>query len=349
MKNLIRPINHFTKNLLLLAAWTLAVSSCNTIWDDDDCGTIYRVNFKYDYNMVFADAFASQVNSVTLYTFDADGKLVCQQTEKGEPLKSKGFYMPLDVVPGNYRLIAWAGTSDNDKIIVPQLTEGVSTIDELNCRINRYEHQLLGEKIDSVGYIKPFWHGQYELNMTPATRNSWNYDYITIPLVKNTNTIRIILQQMSGKELKKDDFIFSITDNNGWMNYDNSLNTNDGMITYLPYYKNSGSAGFGSESSDEQLNMVVGEMSIGRLIKNHKMALTVKRAADGKVIFSIPLIKFMEICRLTANYNMDLQEYLDREDQYVMTFFLDDNMDWIKTQIIINDWIVRFNDITPEF
>lgn len=28
-----------------------------------------------------------------------------------------------------------------------------------------------------------------------------------------------------------------------------------------------------------------------------------------------------------------------------MTFFLDKDLEWLKTQIIINDWVVRFNDI----
>ena len=28
-----------------------------------------------------------------------------------------------------------------------------------------------------------------------------------------------------------------------------------------------------------------------------------------------------------------------------MTFFLDESMKWINTRIIINDWVVRFNDM----
>ena len=28
-----------------------------------------------------------------------------------------------------------------------------------------------------------------------------------------------------------------------------------------------------------------------------------------------------------------------------MTFFLDENMKWINTSIIINDWVVRFNEM----
>ena len=44
---------------------------------------------------------------------------------------------------------------------------------------------------------------------------------------------------------------------------------------------------------------------------------------------------------------MPLQEYLDREDTYSLTFFLDANHHWIDTQVIINDWVVRFSDLAP--
>lgn len=349
MKNLTSRINHSVKNLLLLAAWTLSASSCYTIWDNDDCGTVYQVHFKYDYNMAFADAFASQVHSVTLYAFDEEGKLVSQQQEQGEILSNGDFSMSLNVAPGNYQLVAWAGMAGNDKVT---LTEGVSSIDELKCRINRTGHTLLGEQVDSVGLLNPFWHGTVKMGLgtESASRNSWNYEDVTVPLVKNSNTLRIILQQMSGEGLDKDDFVFSVTDNNGLMHHDNSLNAEDGELTYLPYYKASGSTDINEgNEADTKLNMVIAEMSMGRLMADHHPVLTVRRADTGKVVFSIPLIDYMDMCRTVAQYDMPLQEYLDREDTYVMTFFLDANQSWINTQIIINDWIVRYNDITPEF
>ena len=38
------------------------------IYDGEgDCSVSYRVKFRYDYNMKFADAFAHEVDVVTLY------------------------------------------------------------------------------------------------------------------------------------------------------------------------------------------------------------------------------------------------------------------------------------------
>ena len=38
------------------------------------------------------------------------------------------------------------------------------------------------------------------------------------------------------------------------------------------------------------------------------------------------------------------QEFLDRENNWSLIFFLDNNHNWIRTHIVVNDWIVRIND-----
>ena len=45
---------------------------------------------------------------------------------------------------------------------------------------------------------------------------------------------------------------------------------------------------------------------------------------------------------------MDDQEFLDREDDYVMTFFLDENHKWISSQILIHSWRVVLNNVDIE-
>ena len=335
--------------LLLAAAALLPITSCDTVWDnDEDCPIEieYRVKFKYDYNMLYADAFASQVHSVTLYAFDTDGKLVFQQTEQGEKLADTDYSMLLPLEAGNYRLVAWAGVQDGNAFTVPPLTEGFSTIDDLTCRINRYPATLHGEAIDSVGYLQPLWHGQ--LDMQTSARAADRTDYFTVPLVKNTNTFRIILQQMAAGAVDASDFEFTIADENGLMLSDNSLSPTNGMLTYMPYYQAQGSAGIDGPASEDQLNMAVAELTTGRLMADSDIRLTISSRETGETVLSIPLIDYLELCKTVANYDMPLQEYLDREDTYTMTFFLDSNNAWINTQVIINDWIVRYNDITPE-
>lgn len=347
--SLLYSIHHKAYKLLLAVATVLPLASCHTVWDDDDdcpVETEYRVKFKYDYNMLYADAFASQVHSVTLYAFDADGRLAFQQTDQGEMLSDPDYSMLLPLEEGNYRLVAWAGVQDGNGFTVPRLTEGVSTFDDLTCRINRYSATLHGEPIDSVGYLQPLWHGQ--LDTQTLTRAADRTEYLTVPLVKNTNTFRIILQQMAAGSVDASQFEFTVADENGLMLADNSLDPTDGTLTYMPYYQAQGSAGIDGPASEDQLNMAVAELTTGRLMADSDMRLTISNRETGETVLSIPLIDYLELCKTVANYDMPLQEYLDREDTYTMTFFLDSNNAWINTQVIINDWIVRYNDITPE-
>ena len=42
---------------------------------------------------------------------------------------------------------------------------------------------------------------------------------------------------------------------------------------------------------------------------------------------------------------MSDQEFLDREDDYVMTLFLDENNEWLSSQILIHSWMVVLDDV----
>ena len=72
--------------------------------------------------------------------------------------------------------------------------------------------------------------------------------------------------------------------------------------------------------------------------------LTITNTETGETVLSIPLVKYLLLTE-AEGHDMTNQEYLDRQDEYNMTFFLDESMKWINTRIIINDWVVRFNDL----
>ena len=61
--------------LLTVVALCCMMPSCdNAIYDDEgDCSVTYRVAFRYDRNMKWADAFAREVKSIHLYAFDKGG------------------------------------------------------------------------------------------------------------------------------------------------------------------------------------------------------------------------------------------------------------------------------------
>lgn len=343
MKTVVKTFARQFSSLIMVLALGSAVVSCDNILaeEEEDCSVHYRVKFKYDYNMKYADAFANEVSSVTLYAFDDNGKLAFQKTESGEILKEQDYYMDLEVPSGDYRLITWAGRLDEEASFSVPLR--ISTYEELKCKMER----AYSRAADGSAYIEKeltgLWHGDIQTHNFPS--RAAMIETVTVPLVKNTNKIRIILQQINGPGLDVDNFEFSITDNNGYMNYDNML-LEDEILTYYPYFHADGSTAFDDDVQVEEgddISVAIAQLTVGRLVVGQNPYLTITNSKSGETILSIPLIKYLLLTE-AEGHDMTSQEYLDRQDEYHMTFFLDENMAWINTRIIINDWIVRFND-----
>ena len=64
----------------------------------------------------------------------------------------------------------------------------------------------------------------------------------------------------------------------------------------------------------------------------------------GETVLSIPLIDYALLIKGYYNRDMSDQEYLDRQDEYNLTFFLDENNHWISSSIIINSWRVVLSE-----
>lgn len=345
MKRILTIIQKEASKLLLLTVLAGAMVSCDSVLDYEqgDCTVEYRVRFKYDYNMKFANAFANEVKRVTLYAFDENGQFITLATEEGDILKSDDYSMKVDINPGNYHLIAWAGLND-ESFAIPLLTPGVSNIDDLTVKTNRIvQTRANGENENLVSkQLSPLWHGE---SVQAFTRSSGRENIITINLVKDTNTLRIILHQMDGVEIDIDKFDFSIYDDNGWMNYDNTL-LKDNLLTYKPYSKSSGTTTRTTESGDNTpISVAVAQLSIARLIAEKNPILRITNKETGKVAIQLSLIEYIKLLRMDEYSNMTNQEYLDRQDEYSMTFFLDKDMSWLQTTIIINGWTIRINEL----
>lgn len=61
-------------------------------------------------------------------------------------------------------------------------------------------------------------------------------------------------------------------------------------------------------------------------------------------MLNIPLNEYLLLLKSDHFDKMGDQEFLDRENNWSLIFFLDNNHNWIRTHIVVNDWIVRIND-----
>lgn len=149
---------------LILVTVGLSMTSCNAILDEEDvdCSVEFRVKFKYDMNMKFADAFANEVKSVVLYAFDKDGKFVYQRAEEGDILSEDGYDMPVEVQPGDYDLVAWAKGKGDETFSIPILAQGESTIEELNCKMDRIYSRAADGSAEVRSDLRPLFHGQVQ-------------------------------------------------------------------------------------------------------------------------------------------------------------------------------------------
>lgn len=370
MKRLISFIqNNFGK--LLLTGMTIGfMASCDSVLDfnQGDCSYSYKVKFKYDYNMKYADAFHSLVSTVTLYAFDENGKLAFQNTNSGDALKDQNYTMSLNVDPGKYHLVTWAGL-DNQSFAVPVLSLGSSTIDNLTVKTRRVKNTSrsvtsYGEVGDNLvsNELSPLWHG--EISSTDVVLSRSRDTILTVPLIKNTNTIRVVIVQAASKDamakstsraISKSSFDYKLSDNNGLMNYDNTLLA-DSMLTYVPYLTADSVIAGASASADKvhealqqitgraetSYNAVVAEISTARLLTSQTPQLSIVSNTTKKDLLPTNnLIKYLNLLK-EANYSsMPLQEYLDREDHFAMVLFVDENQTLIKSCIVINDWIIH--------
>lgn len=348
-------IRNLVAKVCVASVCLLALSSCESwIYEEEgDCSVTYRLNFRYDKNLKWADAFANEVSSVHVYAFDLSGILVWQREEPINPATAENYSMPLDLPAGDYKLLAWCGLQNDgereESFSVPEARVGETRMEQLQCTLNR-QHDEAGAY--SEAHLYRLFHGTLDVSL-PVNDNGGSYEY-TMPLTKNTNHIRVILQHLSGEDVNKADFTFRIDDENGLMAHDNEL-MSDENINYRPWDIQNVEAGIGRDGNNAVSNVkgLVADFIVGRLIETHreKMMLTIANK-DGRTVARIPVMDYAlmgkEYYEKEYNWPMDEREFLDRLDECVMTLFLDENHRWVSCVIQILSWRVVLSNVDVE-
>jgi len=325
-----------------MVAVVLASLSCTRshIFEyEGDCDVYYDIRFKYDYNIKYADAFANEVRSLALYIFDEDDILIEKiVTTDKEKLSKEDFHIRLELPAGEYTLLAWGGLSEEESFDMLADEEiGRTRIEELQVRMHRaYDDE---GRAYSDKDLAPLFHGMMKLKVVsePGTYTK------TMSLMKNTNVVRIVLNEMSGHAMDSKNFTFEITDHSGLYDYDNTR-LDDEAITYKPWYIEEIYADFDERSTrSTNINAVLAELTIGRMMATESPILRVLNSETGEQILRLPLAEYMLLIKGNYHKAMGDQEYLDRQDEYSLTLFLDEG-EWVSSQIVINGWRVVIND-----
>ena len=343
-----------------LAMTLLLLTSCDDHFfeNEGDCEVSHAIRFVYDMNLKWADAFPSEVKSVNLYVFDKNGVFIKEYKGRGEELNDPSYRIILDL-PANrsYQFLAWCGLdngSEQESFSVPIPVQGVTKIEEMNCLLNTttIPPTRSGEPVYSYNRLNFLYHGYIE-EFLPDNHDGKQHEY-TIHLTKDTNHIRLMLQQVNGN-ISADQFEFSLSAANGEMGWDNRLIANT-VVNYSPWSTQTDLLGYADVNGENmQYQGVIADLSTCRLMEEDvdNIYITVKNSETGKVHFKVPLVQYSllqkEYYEMAYEHKMTDQEFLDRQDEYVLTFFLDENMNWIYAIIEVLEWrIVKWNyEITP--
>lgn len=329
-------ISRVGSTLLLSMLLLVGLPSCHGIYDGDlpPCPHGVSLRFVYDYNMEYANAFPAKVDCVTLYAYDSEGRYVATYTETSDILANEDYRMQIDLKKGEYHFVAYGGLEcDKASFSVTTLPALGSPISDLSVAM-KHQSQTSGQLL----------HNLYFGTLDVIVSEDYYQDE-TIRLMKDTNNLRIILQQLNGDMVNAEDFDFLITDDNTLFDSDNNIVPNGG-ITYTPWTK--GQASTGITDADQEVIVAYAELSVSRLMVQNAPRLIIRKHADGTDVVNIPLNNYLLVLKSNLYADMGAQEYLDRESEWSMIFFLGANHEWIKTQVIINDWIVRLSDIGLE-
>ena len=90
------------------------------------------------------------------------------------------------------------------------------------------------------------------------------------------------------------------------------------------------------------VSSVIAQIDLARLVKEgHAPELTVACKDKPEPLFRLPLIDLLLCAKGDVPYAEEDQDYLDRQDNYNLIFFIDDENGWYaKGGIWINSWHV---------
>ena len=369
-------INNNWFKLVCFSAIALTTMSSCIKEDMDDCPpAISKValQFDYTYNVKQADAFAAEVKNINVYAFDENGKFFDSYIESREKFETGHTMEITGLKDGKYTFVCLArdrqvmSRAEDDEIefSFASLTPGVSTIDDLTERMGKDN----GEEIKNDKEFAALYTAKTQVDFQRLNQkgNEGTVVTSTLSLMKCTKTYRIVLlpYENDQADFKPENFDVRIEGSSAWLDHKGEKVKNE-RITYLPYNmeRRANYDGAHTEVNEEPVDQaLIYDLSSSRMFerqndrravrdgdKNNyddkRIIITDLRDKDNPVeLFNHSLPWFLALCGEKVNQNWDDQEYLDREDHYVLMFYVSDKRDYnMITKVNVNGWNVNIKD-----
>ena len=369
-------INNNWFKLVCFSAIALTTMSSCIKEDMDDCPpAISKValQFDYTYNVKQADAFAAEVKNINVYAFDENGKFFDSYIESREKFETGHTMEITGLKDGKYTFVCLArdrqvmsrAEDDEMEFSFASLTPGVSTIDDLTERMGKDN----GEEIKNDKEFAALYTAKTQVDFQRLNQkgNEGTVVTSTLSLMKCTKTYRIVLlpYENDQADFKPENFDVRIEGSAAWLDHKGEKVKNE-RITYLPYNmeRRANYDGAHTEVNEEPVDQaLIYDLSSSRMFerqndrrvvrdsdKNNyddkRIIITDLRDKDHPIeLFNHSLPWFLALCGEKVNRNWDDQEYLDREDHYVLMFYVSDKRDYnMITKVNVNGWNVNIKD-----
>ena len=369
-------INNNWFKLVCFSAIALTTMSSCIKEDMDDCPpAISKValQFDYTYNVKQADAFAAEVKNINVYAFDENGKFFDSYIESREKFETGHTMEITGLKDGKYTFVCLArdrqvmsrAEDDEMEFSFASLTPGVSTIDDLTVRMGKdNSEEIKNDKEFAALYTAKT---QVDFQRLNQNGNEGTVVTSTLSLMKCTKTYRIVLlpYENDQADFKPENFDVRIEGSAAWLDHKGEKVKNE-KITYLPYNmeRRANYDGAHTEVNEEPVDQaLIYDLSSSRMFerqndrrvvrdgdKNNyddkRIIITDLRDKDHPIeLFNHSLPWFLALCGEKVNQNWDDQEYLDREDHYVLMFYVSDKRDYnMITKVNVNGWNVNIKD-----
>lgn len=369
-------INNNWFKLVCFSAIALTTMSSCIKEDMDDCPpAISKValQFDYTYNVKQADAFAAEVKNINVYAFDENGKFFDSYIESREKFETGHTMEITGLKDGKYTFVCLArdrqvmsrAEDDEMEFSFASLTPGVSTIDDLTERMGKDN----GEEIKNDKEFAALYTAKTQVDFQRLNQkgNEGTVVTSTLSLMKCTKSYRIVLlpYENDQADFKPENFDVRIEGSAAWLDHKGEKVKNE-RITYLPYNmeRRANYDGAHTEVNEEPVDQaLIYDLSSSRMFerqndrrvvrdgdKNNyddkRIIITDLRDKDNPIeLFNHSLPWFLALCGEKVNQNWDDQEYLDREDHYVLMFYVSDKRDYnMITKVNVNGWNVNIKD-----
>ena len=299
-----KAIIMFVLSNMLLGCINEDLSVCRT-----EHKTPHHLTFEYTHNIDFTDKFTDVLETVYVFVFDSNLKLIKIVSAGKTGLEAASYKMTLNLCDGIYTFVVWVNAHKSYRIF-----DNMGSTAPVTGGISQFEHMRLaldfGQSLENTGDL--LYGVARNVRVEPGMP-----EHTHIGLTKNTNIINVTVAGLSNLEDSSLDIICVAA--NGEYRFDNSVSKPETMIHYIPERENTG---------DE----LKASFKTLRLTSGMKSELTVRNTNNYDNIFSRNLIELIML-----SPNIDTDDDLDRNDIYDIKIDLHTGM---SSSVIVNGYLV---------